>query len=143
MAKLDPLIRVRKHTVEEKQKFLAILFRTQEELIEHKAKQYEALKREAELAEQTPEDIQMQQSYFSFRTLVKQEIEKIDDSIKKLEIRIEIAQDAMRDAYADFKKVEIVDRNRKNEQAKAELKKENDRLDEIGLQIFSRGSEES
>lgn len=143
MAKLDPLIRVRKHNVEEKQKFLATLFRTQEELIEYKAKQYEALQREAELAEQLPEDIQMQQSFYSFRALVKQEIEKIDDSIDKLEIRIEIAQDAMREAYGDLKKVEIVDRNRKNEAARAALKKENDRLDEIGLQIFSRGSEES
>lgn len=143
MAKLDSLIRVRKHTVEEKQKFLATLLRTQEGLIEHKAKQYEALKKEADLAEQAPEDIQMQQSFFSFRALVKQEIEKIDDFIKKLDIRIEIAQDAMRDAFADLKKVEIVDRNRKEEEKRAELKKDNDRLDEIGLQIFARGSEEN
>ena len=36
MAKLDPLIRVRKHTVEEKQKFLATLLAKEEELLKRK-----------------------------------------------------------------------------------------------------------
>lgn len=37
MADLNPLIRVRKHTVEQKQKFLAELYRQADELQNHKA----------------------------------------------------------------------------------------------------------
>ena len=52
------------------------------------------------------------------------QIARFDDELEKLALRIEVAQESMREAFADLKKVEIVDRSRKEAQAKEQAKKE-------------------
>lgn len=138
MAKLDPLIRVRKHSVEEKQKFLATLLAKEEELLKKKADALSKIETEASITEEHPQDFGLQKSFSQFKDSMTKQIARFDDELEKLALRIEVAQEAMRSAFADLKKVEIVDRNRKDAEAKAQQKKENDVLDEIGLQMHRR-----
>ncbi|MAF68817.1 MAG: hypothetical protein CMH25_05680 [Micavibrio sp.] len=138
MAKLDPLIRVRKHTVEEKQKFLATLLAKEEELLKKKADALSKIETEASIAEEHPQDFGLQKSFSQFKDSMTKQIARFDDELEKLALRIEVAQESMREAFADLKKVEIVDRSRKEAQAKEQAKKENDVLDEIGLQMHRR-----
>ncbi|MCB1531658.1 MAG: flagellar FliJ family protein [Alphaproteobacteria bacterium] len=136
MADLEPLIRVRKHTVEQKQKFLADLYRQAEDLEREKKTVLERL----ELEREKVKDMQVEMlSYFGpYSEAVKERVQDIDHTRANLETRIEIAREDMREAFAELKKIEITQERREAEEEKELNKKESDDLDEIGLEIFRR-----
>lgn len=137
MADLDSLIRYRRHAVEEKQKVLATLFR-QVELYEEKKKElYARLKKEREALNDI-EKLETRDFYGLFEGVIRGHIEKIDAELRKLDAQIKIAQEEVREAFADMKRVEIVDERRKKEEAQEIVHKENQELDEIGLDVFRR-----
>ncbi|MGE4313886.1 MAG: flagellar FliJ family protein [Pseudobdellovibrionaceae bacterium] len=138
MANLDNLLKVEKHKVDEKQKVLARLFREQEELIAARQSVYDTIEKEGQLAATNFSDISVQQSFASFKKGAKLKIATLTDKISRLEIRIAIAQEEVRAAFAEFKKIEIVDRNRKEKERKARQKKEDETFDEIGINIHRR-----
>lgn len=137
MADLQALIRLRKHTVDQKQKFLAGLYR-QVESLQHKQKDLEeGLVKERELLE-TQDMLEALSYYGRYASGVKVQIELIQKDIKQLEKRIEIARGDLRDAFSEMKKVEITARRREEEQAKERQLKEDRELDEIALEGYRR-----
>ena len=141
MARLDSLIRVKKHRVDEKQKALGRLYREMEELQAEKQTVLDAQEKERLIAEEMASDVSVQQSYAAFKERVKARLNGIKQKEARLETRILVAQDDMKDAFADLKKVEIVDENRKEKEKKERLKKENESLDEIGITRFLEDSD--
>ena len=137
MADLEALIRLRRHTVEEKQKFLADLFRKAEVLEDRKRDLQERLKKERAVLEENPE-LETITFYGPFESAMKQDIERLTEGIKKWDVRIQIAQDDVRNAFAELKRVEIVDRRRKKEAAAKQKTKEAMELDEIGIEGYRR-----
>ncbi|MAM34800.1 MAG: hypothetical protein CMH28_06970 [Micavibrio sp.] len=143
MARLDSLIRVKKHRVDEKQKALGRLYREMEELQAEKQTVLDAQEKERLIAEEMASDVSVQQSYAAFKERVKARLNGIKQKEARLETRILVAQDDMKDAFADLKKVEIVDENRKEKEKKERLKKENETLDEIGITRFLEDSDQN
>ncbi len=139
MADLDSLIRVRKHTIEQKQKVLAELYRQAQEMKDRR----DAL--ETELAIETEKTKDMTPDLLKFfgpyadNTLKR--IEGIDQQRAMHENKIVLAQDVMRDAFAELKKIEIIDDRRKAEDLAAFEKKISNELDEIAIDGFRRQNE--
>lgn len=137
MADLDGLIRLRRNTVEEKQKILADLLRSVEKL-EKRQKDLECkLQREREAIDNNPE-LETLTYFGAFEQVALRDIDRLAQEIRKWEERIAIAQDDMRNAFADLKRVEIVDRRRKEEALAAYKAKETKEHDEIGIEGFRR-----
>jgi flagellar FliJ protein len=137
MADLNPLIRVRKHTVEQKQKFLAELYRQADELQNHKAALQRQMKEERDALEKM-NTVDMIAAFSTYVEAVKERISDIDEAMKKLETRIEIAREDMREAFAEFKKIEITQERREAEEYRAIEKKQAELLDEAAIEGFRR-----
>jgi flagellar FliJ protein len=140
MAELDSLIRVRKHTVDQKQKFLAELYRQAEELDRQKSNLEQQLREEQENVKDM--GVEMLNFFGSYSKAVKGRIEDIDEARAKLEARINFAREDMRLAFAEMKKIEIIQARRKAEEAAEIAKKESDVLDDIGVDGFRRKEEQ-
>ena len=136
MADLNPLIRVRRHVVEQKQKFLAELYRHADELAEQKQNLLDQMAEER--AKMDEMDIEFQNYFGPYSAAVKKHVFDIDEASAKLEKRIELAREDMREAFAELKKVEITQERREDEEIAEINKKEADELDEIGLEVFRR-----
>ncbi len=137
MTDLNPLIRLRKYRVEEKQKALAELFRQTELLEGRKRALLSEIEREEALANKA-NSIDAMFSFVAYASRVNTEIEKLNKLIEMMEPRILKAQDEMREAFAEQKKAEIIQAQREAEEAKNIAKKENTNLDEIGGEVFRR-----
>lgn len=141
MADLNPLIRLRKYRVEEKQKALADLFR--------EAERFEAvinglllqMEQERKLAEEK-NDYETLTAYTLFAERVRGQVEFLKLGLAKVNARVVVAQDAMREAFGELKKIEIIQENRDAEADKAALQRDNKTMDEIGLQGFMRAQDE-
>ncbi len=140
MADLKGLIRVRKHIVEQKQKAVSELYRIAEELKNSK----EGLLLNLKLEEGKLKDMSVEMlSYFGpYSEAVKDRVKEIDKKAVTLEKRIQMAQEDMRAAYNELKKVEITQERREDEEEKAISKKESDELDEIAIEGFRRKQED-
>lgn len=141
MADLDPLIRYRKHGMEEKQRVLAQLYREIEELQAKRQAILDEIKKETDLAE---EMATAESSAYLGRYLqgAKSRVAKLDDQIRTMETKIAVAQEDMRNAFAEMKKVEITQRNRKDREKAEEKRKENLELDEIAIDQYRRQQED-
>lgn len=137
MADLDPLIRLRKHTVEEKQRVVAQLYREVENLEKQKKVVQDQMAHEKKLAEemQRPEAITF---YGRYAEGARKKIGMFQDSIRKLENRIASAQEEMRAAFAEMKKVQITQDRREKREEKKRQKKEDELLDEVALDQYRR-----
>ena len=86
MTDLDPLIRLRRHTVEEKQKFLSALYR-EAELLEAKKRSLEDQldnEKKIALAQGTPD---ASADYGRYAENVRKKIGKFAEALKKMENR--------------------------------------------------------
>lgn len=141
MADLNPLIRVRKHVVEQKQKFLAELYRQAEQLENQKATMLAQMEKEMETVKDL--DVQMLSYFGPYTDAVKDRVKEIDQARATLNKRIEIAREDMREAFAELKKVEITQERREAAEEADMNKKESDDLDEIGIDAFRRQQNEN
>lgn len=141
MADLNPLIRLRKYRVEEKQKALAELFRQTELLEARKRILLGDMEREQAIAENSS-NVEDMVAFAAYAARVYAGIEKLDIQIARLEPRILKAQDEMREAFSEQKKAEIIQEQRDKEEEAARAKKENTNLDEIGVEVFRRKRED-
>lgn len=139
MANLDPLIRVRKHALEQKQKFLAELYRQAEQLHAQKHTLLTTLAAEQEKLKDM--DVQMLSYFGPYSQAVHERVDDIDESIKKLDARIVVARDDMRESFAELKKIEITQKVREETEEKEANKKENQELDAMGIEAFRRKEE--
>lgn len=143
MADLDPLIRYRKHIVDEKRRFLSQLYREMEQLELQKKVIESQMEREITLAAEmgTPEA----QAYLGlYLEGARRKIKALNVSLAKMETRVAAAQEDIRAAFAELKKIEIIQRNREEEEAAALKRKEDQTLDEIAIEGYRRrlGGEE-
>jgi len=140
MADLEALIRVRRHAVEQKQKFLAELYKQADELEGQKDTMLTTLAEERKKVDEMGVEAL---GYFGhYSEAVRGRVEDINEAMKKLNNRINIAREDMRDAFAELKKVEITQERRSAEENKELKKKENDLLDEVALEGYRRRAEE-
>lgn len=139
MADLFSLIRLRKHTVEEKQKILSALYR-EVEMLQLKKQQMEAqLGQERETAKTNSDAAAY---YGLYAENMRKKIGKVDEAIRRVNKRVEAAQEDVRAAFAEQKKVEIIQRNREEEEEKERADKEAQMLDEIAIEGFRRKEKE-
>ena len=140
MADLSGLIRVRKHAVEQKQKFIAELYRQSEELQNQKTTLLTQLDEEQEKVQEF--GVEMLSYFGPYSEAVKERVVEIDEASETLEARIEIAREDMREAYNELKKIEITQERREDEAEKVINKKESAELDEIAIEGFRRKQQE-
>ena len=141
MPNLDPLIRYRKHSVDEKRRFLAKLYNEVKTLQDAKEEATLNLEKENKIAKELGTADALS-DLGRFTEATREGIKFIDSAIEKLEARIEIAQEEMREAFAELKKIEITQRNRKEQEKAEETRKENSELDEVAIENYRRLSEE-
>lgn len=142
MADLNPLIRVRKHTVEQRQKALAELYRQAEELAAQKKDLEDQMAAEREKLKKI-NTVEMLTYYSNYTKAVKKRVADIEGAMKNLDGRIEVARETMREAFAEFKKVDIVQDRREAEERAALDKKESQAMDEMAVENFRRKTAET
>ncbi len=140
MADLESLKRLRRHVVDEKQKLLASLYRDADKLELQKKVIEDQMAYERKLAEEmkSPEAATF---YGRYAEGARRKIRAVQESIRKMEIRIQAAQEDMRTAFAEFKKIDIVQRNRRAREMADIKKAEEKELDEAGIEGFRRKDE--
>ena len=139
MADLDPLIRLYKKRVDDKQKVLADIYRELEQYETMKKILLEELERESQVLGDM--DGMDTQSFFGpYVDGVRKKIDVIDESISKIEYRVDLAREDVRRGFAELKKVEITAEQRAEVEAKEDAKKESDLMDEIGLDAYRRNN---
>jgi flagellar FliJ protein len=138
MARLDPLIKVRKQAVEDKQRVLAELYRQYDALAGAKAQLLADVEREQELVTNKPDDLQARAWFTQFAGGVKTKVADLDALMARLDTRIVVARDDMRAAFAEYKKIEITDRERKKRDQKEIDDKVGSELDAIAIELFRR-----
>lgn len=140
MANLKSLIKLRRHNVDEKQKALAQLYRDIETIENSKNTLIERLRSEREVLDQSG-TLEMYAYFGRFSQNIQRMLERLNLEKQKLETRIAIAQDDIREAFANMKRVEIVQREREKADKKKEDAKEVREMDEIGIETFRRQEE--
>ncbi|MAS88017.1 MAG: hypothetical protein CMH30_08610 [Micavibrio sp.] len=137
MADLSGLIRFRKHQLDEKQKFLAMLYVEADRLLQEKEVVLGDIEREKNAFED-PEFVAFTaiSSFGHFLKASKKKIQDIEQRERTLDTRIQIAMNDMREGFADFKKVEITHKRRLEAARKKFTERENKVFEEIALNIF-------
>lgn len=141
MAELKSLIRLKSHQLDQKKRALAELYKQRDEIQKRKDDMLEQMQNERQVAD-ADGGIDAQMSYLRYAENVKIEIERIDQDLAKLDDRISKAQDIMRDAFAELKKIETVQERREQEEEDAQRKKEDQEMDDIGIEQHRRQNEE-
>lgn len=140
MTELEPLMRVKKYDVEERQKHLSQLYAQEEALSVARQDIVDNLEaEEKKLGEEG--DIAMLQYYTNFAQVSRERVSEIDNDISALQERIEIARESVREAFAELKKIEITHGRRETELLAAISRKENDTFDEIALQNYYKSQQ--
>ena len=140
MADLESLIRLRKHEVEEKQKVLGDILRQIEQLEHRKKELLERLDHERKAMEENL-SLETREYYGRFEGVIRDDVERLDIEIKNLERNLDKAQEEVRVAFANQKRVEIVHERRQDEETQEIKTKESKELDEIGIEGFRRREE--
>lgn len=140
MADLSGLIRVRKHALEQKQKFVAELYRQAEELENQKTTLLAQLDEEREKMQEF--GVEMLSYFGPYSDAVKERVIEINEAAVTLESRINIAREDMRAAFAELKKIELTQEAREAEEQKEQDKKESAELDAIGIEAYRRKQDE-
>ena len=141
MADLDSLVRLKRYGVEEKQKVLADIYR-QIELREARKKELlERLETERTALDKLG-DVESYAYFGRFSGVIQKDMERLDGEIKTFETRLGIAQEEVRTAFADLKRVEIVNERRAEEERQEIADKESQELDEIAIEGFRRKGEQ-
>lgn len=141
MANLLSLIKLRRHTVDEKQKMLAELYRQIEMIEQNKSILIERLRTEREVLDENG-TLEMYAYFGRFSQNIHRSLERMNVEKQKLEVRIQIAQDDVREAFANMKRIEIVQSEREKAEKKEAEDKETREMDDLGIEAFRRKEEE-
>lgn len=137
MANLLSLIKLRRHNVDEKQKVLAELYRQIEMIEQNKQILIDRLREERRVLDETG-TLEMYAYFGRFSQNIQRSLERMNIEKGKLEIRVQIAQDDVREAFTNMKRIEIVQTERDKAEQKEADDKEARELDEIGIEGFRR-----
>lgn len=132
MTDLDGLIRYRKHIVDEKQKVLSELYRQAEEVENAKSALLEQMEDEKQIAKSS-QDKEASTYLLTYLEGVRHKIKNLDRMISQLDVRITAAREDVRLAFAEQKKIEIVQEERKQKEQQELKAKETQELDAIAI----------
>ncbi len=138
MADLNPLIRLNKFQLEEKQRALSRLYNQVQELETEKQAILDSVESEKEAVDENLSHLSLMSTFIAYVQRSKNEVSLINDKISSLEIKITRAIDEMREAFGELKKIEIT-RDRRLAEIQEENKRREDALfSEIALEIYRR-----
>lgn len=140
MANLLSLIKLRRHNVDEKQKVLADLYRQIETIENSKTSLIQRLRSERDVLDKSG-TLEMYAYFGRFSQNIQRMIERLNLEKQKLEMRITVAQDDVREAFANMKRIEIVQKERTRVEKKEQDDKEGREMDDIGIDGFRRNEE--
>ena len=140
MADLESLIRLRRHTVEEKQKVLAGILREIETIEARKEELRQRLEAERKALDENL-TLETRDFYGRFESVIRGNIQTLDSNKSELELKLNQAQEEVRLAFAEQKRIEIVNDRRLEEEKKEINDKESSELDDIGIEGFRRQEE--
>jgi flagellar export protein FliJ len=135
---LKTLIKISKSEVDTLQKELSELQRRQDIFLNKIAKMNADIEREKKLANDNFEDHEIASSFVAFAAATKDKIEIAQTQVDILEKQIEAKRDELREAFSEQKKFEIVQANKLAKELAERNKKEDNKLDEIGVSMFIR-----
>lgn len=138
MADLNPLIRLNKFRLEEKQRALAKLYAQVEEYEIEKRAILDSVESEKAALNDDFNNLHMMQAFLGYLQKSQKSVEEINGKISSLEIRIARAIDEMRDSFGELKKIEITRDRRLERVQKENAKKEDALFSEIALEIYRR-----
>ncbi len=141
MADLEALIKFRRHIVDEKRRFLAQLYREADQIERQKQVILQQMEREIAMAEKMGTS-DAQTFLGKYLEGARRKVKTLEASLKKMDVRIAAAQEDMRAAFNEMKKIEITQRNREERVEAAQKKKDDQELDEIALDGYRRRLEE-
>lgn len=125
---LTTLIKLAKNETDKVQKQLAQIVTRQDGFIEQKKKLEVELETEMQKADEFPETAK---DFAEFARAMRDRIAKYIQEIARLQEKIDIKQEELRDAFANQKKYEIALENKLEELKIEEKKEEQKKLDEI------------
>ncbi len=137
MADLGPLIRYQKYQLGEKRRFIARLFAEAEKVYGHKERMLNEVQRERAFVE-TSEDPKVITEFLSYQALMKKRVGLINIEIGRIDARINVAQDDLRESFTELKKFEIVQRNRLAKRRRELEKREAQMFDAVAIEAFHR-----
>jgi flagellar export protein FliJ len=138
MANLDPLIRLNKFQLEEKQRVLSKLYADVQALEIQKSAIMDSVESEKEAVNADTQNVTMMQGFIAYLQRSKGEVEQINNQISSIEIKITRAVDEMREAFGELKKIEITRDRRLEDIARENAKREDALFSEIALEIYRR-----
>ena len=138
---LHTLIRLRKFDVDEKQRALAVLLRSEEQIIEHQ----NALEAEvrAELAFAANAPVEQRSTLSAYLERSEQKRERLAGALQEMRRHIAGAQDNLAEAYRRLKTFEVTQKQRDTAEAKEEARLETIELNELGLTLHRRKTAEA
>lgn len=136
MSDLKPLIRFQKYKLDEKQRFIARLFAEADKIYGHKKRALDEVLRERAYVDAS-DDPHVITGFLSYQGLMKKKIALINVEISRIDARIEIAQDDLREEFTELKKFEIVQRRRLQRRRREMEKREMAIFDDIAVQSFA------
>ncbi len=137
MAKgLKSLIRLNEWKVDEKRRILGEKLSQVSELEDGMAALERELLAEQNVAQQAPQEAGL--FYGNYANGVINRRDQFKSEIAEMENQVQVARDDLNEAYHELKKFEIINRQREKREAAERDKKEQELLDELGLQNSQR-----
>lgn len=142
MADLAPLIRFQKYQLEEKQRFIARLYAEAEKIYNHKERLLGELKHERGFVD-TSDDPKVITEFLTYQNRMKKRVELADVEIGRIDARLDIAREDLRENFAELKKFEIVQRRRLEKRRREMERREAAMFDAVAIDSFRRRLEEA
>jgi flagellar export protein FliJ len=135
MSGLDQMLRLQKWTLDEKRRQATDL----EALIERLRGDIRRLDDEvANEVEAARNDLELQRVLPDYKKMMVERRERIEKSIADLTAELDKLRDQIMESFAELKKTEQTIANRQQRQRLAQRRREQNRADEVGLQLHRR-----
>ena len=140
MSGLDQMLRLQKWTLDEKRRQATDL----EALIERLRGDVRRLDEEvANEVEAARNDIELSRVLPDYKRMMAERRERIEKSITDLTAELEKLRDQIMESFAELKKTEQTIANRQQRQRIAQRRRDQNRADEVGLQLHRRKKDTS
>lgn len=142
MAKdLHTLIRLNEWTVDQRRRELGDVLASLASLETGLERLRQELIKEQSIVRSSPEEAGFFYGNYAAAVIVRRE--DINQGIIRMEAQVAEAREKLNEAYRDLKKYEIVQENRETREALELARREQETLDEIGLQAYRRKKKRS
>lgn len=139
---LNTLIKVAKNEVDRQQKDLAEVQAKQDQILRQIEKMQAELESEKKIVERNYADHELAANFANFASAVNNKIAAAQEEVKAMEEVIEQLRDKLRESFAEQKKFEIVKAVNLKKEIAERNKKEAEKLDEMGTNIYIRKDNE-